>query len=1268
MSCKQKRRISILLFVASAYFYMFQLCCSVSLGQWEDGFAAHRASAERERIKQDEEQVGQVIGGPDQRESNDPGLHQPQPGSQDSHPPVSAPELNKSGFNSESKSFSWITGNVNVESKSSAPESVHGYQADFTGFQGKVLGLSSSPHVSEWQAMRPLVECDHDAMIFTASSQGFTHLLVDRGGASPISVFQLPPYCGYSVRTSWSGLEMMVPYEACYITQENGSYILPLLWWGSPLKLSCPIQTSTPTPSFPPPLPSVFCSSYGMAVQIHAQEKDIPQLGVKVNGALHQFVSEQCAYYVDSQSQDLTFFIYSSAPCFTSGDGLQLELVLDDNEYILSCPVSPQFPYAPSTPWSPPLSPGNPQFPYIPDPVRPAATSAPLPTPSPPPTQEQIAKFPEYPHYNYPGLQFPQLPQLYPPGPQAKEPPQPTGDSPPGPQPDILGHQQFLYPGEPGNLPYSLGIPWKYPPFHYQSPVTTLARPDPNLGPAQDRSPHQVPKLPPQYPFGVHYPHMSFYYPAVTPAPTPPPQTTTTTTTTTVLPATTPAKPPSYAFYPQYYLQMPYYPEPANQPPAPLPPVPPPPPSPQSKQPVGYPAASYDSYYGYWPVSYPKPSALHPAAAPPLGPAKTTTDSPGFFSSLFNFHRPIYSQPAASPTPQKPVVPQDICLPYSHTICSYYSYPYYLYHTLYPPHYIPPYPPLPQYPEIQPPVTTPKPSTSTTTATPPTTSSTTQAWRSPQTLNLQCMTGRMVVFLPFTHPDSIQVRDRTDRWLFLSSVSPLCGYMLQMTEGFGVILHSPLPACHSQLQTPTAISLPIRFWDLSMAQYRTLDLQCPFQSTSDNPATVTSLTTPTPPSTTKDRISPSVTSRTKVFCSSHQMTVALPSGPISEIVVKDIKGNQKNLKDVPKHCGYSASKGKDGKIHLNLQLHSRCHMSVQDKLYIITVIYMTVNGKRESQFSCPVAIPGPRQECNLPREQHLPCGSSALSQTQCLSIGCCFNKHPPACYYPMDECTIDRHFVFSVPASITEPPLSPALLVAASNSTCKPQKVTSDYALFKIPMDGCGTRRVMLGKTVVYMVEVINMVKTISLNYGTITRDSPVRLLVECRYMPGTVLTVSYMVKTPTLGPEIQSHGAFGVQLRIAEDDQYKSYYPQYHQPLKMMLGKPLNLEVRLLNSPDPTLVLLVHFCVAYPRSGKAVWVLLYNGCPNPLDPVPPQAILSHPQPLSPDAQTRRFTIRTFQFLPDGEFKDPNEEIYFMCSTEICSPRDGPCVEGCFGQ
>ena len=47
--------------------------------------------------------------------------------------------------------------------------------------------------------------------------------------------------------------------------------------------------------------------------------------------------------------------------------------------------------------------------------------------------------------------------------------------------------------------------------------------------------------------------------------------------------------------------------------------------------------------------------------------------------------------------------------------------------------------------------------------------------------------------------------------------------------------------------------------------------------------------------------------------------------------------------------------------------------------------------------------------------------------------------------------------------------------------------------------------------------------------------------------------------------------------------------------PLRSLLGQPLYLEVRLVSAPDPLLVLLVHYCVAYPRSGAALWVLLYK-------------------------------------------------------------------------
>lgn len=60
---------------------------------------------------------------------------------------------------------------------------------------------------------------------------------------------------------------------------------------------------------------------------------------------------------------------------------------------------------------------------------------------------------------------------------------------------------------------------------------------------------------------------------------------------------------------------------------------------------------------------------------------------------------------------------------------------------------------------------------------------------------------------------------------------------------------------------------------------------------------------------------------------------------------------------------------------------------------------------------------------------------------------------------PMAECTADRHFVFSIPATLTEPPLTPTLLVAAGNSSCTPQKVVADLAIFKIPLDGCGTHK-----------------------------------------------------------------------------------------------------------------------------------------------------------------------------------------------------------------
>ncbi|XP_060754273.1 zona pellucida sperm-binding protein 4 [Neoarius graeffei] len=350
-------------------------------------------------------------------------------------------------------------------------------------------------------------------------------------------------------------------------------------------------------------------------------------------------------------------------------------------------------------------------------------------------------------------------------------------------------------------------------------------------------------------------------------------------------------------------------------------------------------------------------------------------------------------------------------------------------------------------------------------------------------------------------------------------------------------------------------------------------------------------------------------------------------------------------------------------------------MVYQDGQYQIVLKYQTVDGRVVEAFlTCQVPM---NHECSLPFEQRLACGPRSVSAVACRQLGCCYCPDTQICYYPMDECTADGHFVFSIPASLTDPPLSPDLLVAAGNSSCTPQKVVADLALFKIPLDGCGARKYEVGNTVIYMLEILNTLQSVTLNYGTITRVSPFRLLVECRFLPGSVASVGYLVKSPTLGPAIQAQGVFGVQLRIAKDQQYSSYYPQYHRPLRKLLGKPLYLEVRLLNPVDPSAVLLVHYCVAYPRSAHSAWVLLYDGCPNPFDVTP-----SHETPATlPEGMAnhvRRFTVSTFQFLENSrkemvpgedveevEENGEEEEIYFMCATEVCLPSEGPCVEGC---
>ncbi|XP_066575642.1 zona pellucida sperm-binding protein 4-like [Amia ocellicauda] len=421
-----------------------------------------------------------------------------------------------------------------------------------------------------------------------------------------------------------------------------------------------------------------------------------------------------------------------------------------------------------------------------------------------------------------------------------------------------------------------------------------------------------------------------------------------------------------------------------------------------------------------------------------------------------------------------------------------------------------------------------------------------------------------------------------------------------------------------------------------------------------------------------------------ISCSDVCMTVQFPAGPLSAVKILDSSKTLVPVLQAPKDCGYGLGK-KDGKNILTIP-YSACDVTIVEERYIIQVAYLTSGGERaEIQVSCPYKRPVPKQGCQIPKSQQVSCGPRRTGSRACLAQGCCVDPDTGLCYYPLEahplffmssviqspctspllECTADRHFVFVVHRTITVPHVDPASLVIAGNKSCIPVICTADFAVFKFPVTGCGTHAFVVGETTIYLAEVMALARRNSLNYGVITRDSPFRLLVECRYAEGNLASAGYLVKNPSLPNAVLSHGVFGVQLRIATDDTYSRFYPQYHRPLRLLLGRPVFLEVQLLNAPDPSLVLLVHYCVAYPRSAQAVWVLIYEGCPNPLDYGHTSTLhIHHKQPLP--KHHRRFEIRTFQFMDGVTHRYLKEEIYFMCSTEVCSPSAKKCVEGCF--
>ncbi|XP_068129879.1 zona pellucida sperm-binding protein 4-like [Hyperolius riggenbachi] len=388
----------------------------------------------------------------------------------------------------------------------------------------------------------------------------------------------------------------------------------------------------------------------------------------------------------------------------------------------------------------------------------------------------------------------------------------------------------------------------------------------------------------------------------------------------------------------------------------------------------------------------------------------------------------------------------------------------------------------------------------------------------------------------------------------------------------------------------------------------------------------------------------------------------------------DYQDNAHRLKN-DSSCGLQVGKNKDGSLVATVALGG-CYIREEDDYYVATLIAdYTVEGEEYHQkkdFRCPNGpakdAPSASDCAAIQRSDRLPCGNSSVSRDVCEGLGCCFSNDPSLpCYFGNKvtaQCTDDSKFVVAISKDVTLPSLilDSAHVVNMDTTSCPALTVstTSSFVMFQFP-SFCGGSQVS-GDTVIYenTIEATRDIKT----WGGvfITRDSTMRLTVRCSYSRTGVAPLKVEVFTLPPPLPVSTSGPLSLEMRIAKDDQYSSYYVDADYPITRVLREPVDLEVRILRRTDPNLVLILNDCWATPSPDAAQliqWPILQKSCPYNGETQKYLTLLSPLGAASPAIpypnHYKRFIVSTFVFVDQRTQSSPlSGQVYFHCSASVC--------------
>ncbi|XP_005320403.2 zona pellucida sperm-binding protein 4 [Ictidomys tridecemlineatus] len=389
-------------------------------------------------------------------------------------------------------------------------------------------------------------------------------------------------------------------------------------------------------------------------------------------------------------------------------------------------------------------------------------------------------------------------------------------------------------------------------------------------------------------------------------------------------------------------------------------------------------------------------------------------------------------------------------------------------------------------------------------------------------------------------------------------------------------------------------------------------------------------------------------------------------------------------------CGTWVKEGPGNSVALEAT-YSGCYVTEWGSQYVMPV---GVEGVGTSGFKvllkrrllrCPVDHPGndalDAALCDsVPVRDRLPCAPSPISRGDCEVLGCCYGldkEEAGSCYYGntvTSQCTQEGHFSIAVSRNLASPPLrlDSVYLAFGNDSDCNPVTATHAFLLFRFPFTSCGTTRRISGDQVVYENELVATRDVRTWGHGSITRDSIFRLRVSCRYSINSN-TFPVNVQVFPLPPPLAKAqpGALTLELQIAKDENYGSYYAAWDYPVVKLLREPIHVEVSILHRTDPNLGLLLWQCWATPSPSpqqQPQWPILVKGCPYAGDNyrtrlMPVQKVPSLPFP----SHRQRFSISTFSFVDSARTKEAlGGQVYLHCSASVCQPAGTPaCMVTC---